>query len=142
MSALMEVDQRGRVVNYKLRETVIRSDERMTYTDVNKLLDACRPATGEALRRIARAFKTMEELARILIKMRERRGAIDFNLPEAVFEFDDEGRVAGVLRAAATSRTASSKSSCCWRTRPWPATCSVCESPRSTAFTKSRSRSA
>ena len=38
MSALMEVDRRGRVVNYKLRETVIRSDERMTYTDVNKLL--------------------------------------------------------------------------------------------------------
>jgi ribonuclease R len=31
--------------------------------------------------------------------MRERRGAIDFNLPESVFEFDDEGRVAGVLRA-------------------------------------------
>jgi ribonuclease R len=44
-------------------------------------------------------FKTMEELARILIKMRARRGAIDFNLPEAIFEFDDEGRVAGVLRA-------------------------------------------
>jgi ribonuclease R len=44
-------------------------------------------------------FRTMEELARVLIKMRERRGAIDFNLPESVFEFDDEGRIAGVLRA-------------------------------------------
>jgi ribonuclease R len=31
--------------------------------------------------------------------MREQRGAIDFNLPESIFEFDDEGRVAGVLRA-------------------------------------------
>ncbi|MBO0725167.1 MAG: VacB/RNase II family 3'-5' exoribonuclease [Blastocatellia bacterium] len=99
MSALMEVDRRGRVVNYKLRETVIRSDERMTYTDVNKLLTHADPQLAMRYAGLYDLFKTMEELARILIKMRERRGAIDFNLPESVFEFDDEGRVAGVLRA-------------------------------------------
>jgi ribonuclease R len=99
MSALMEIDRRGRVVNYKLRETVIRSDERMTYTDVNKLLAHADPQLARRYADLHELFKTMEELARILIKMRERRGAIDFNLPEAVFEFDDEGRVAGVLRA-------------------------------------------
>jgi ribonuclease R len=99
MSALMEVDRRGRVVNYKLRETVIRSDERMTYTDVNKLLTHADPQLARRYAKLHELFKTMEELARILIKMRERRGAIDFNLPESVFEFDDEGRVAGVLRA-------------------------------------------
>jgi len=99
MSALMEVDRRGRVVNYKLRETVIRSDERMTYTDVNKLLTHADPKLAMRYADLHDLFKTMEELARILIKMRERRGAIDFNLPEAIFEFDDEGRVAGVLRA-------------------------------------------
>ena len=99
MSALMEVDRRGRVVNYKLRETVIRSDERMTYTDVNKLLTHADPQLAMRYARLHGLFKTMEELARLLIKMRERRGAIDFNLPESVFEFDDEGRVAGVLRA-------------------------------------------
>ncbi|HZF39189.1 MAG TPA: ribonuclease R [Blastocatellia bacterium] len=99
MSALMEVDRRGRVVNYKLRETVIRSDERMTYTDVNKLLAHADPQLSMRYADLHGLFKTMEELARILIKMRERRGAIDFNLPEAIFEFDDEGRVAGVLRA-------------------------------------------
>ncbi|HEY7181882.1 MAG TPA: ribonuclease R [Blastocatellia bacterium] len=99
MSALMEVDRRGRVVNYKLRETVIRSDERMTYADVNKLLTHADPQLAMRYAGLYDLFKTMEELARILIKMRERRGAIDFNLPESVFEFDDEGRVAGVLRA-------------------------------------------
>jgi ribonuclease R len=99
MSALMEVDRRGRVVNYKLRETVIRSDERMTYTDVNKLLTHADPQLAMRYAGLNDLFKTMEELARVLIKMRERRGAIDFNLPESVFEFDDEGRVAGVLRA-------------------------------------------
>jgi ribonuclease R len=99
MSALMEVDRRGRVVNYKLRETVIRSNERMTYTDVNKLLTHADPKLAMRYANLQDLFKTMEELARILIKMRERRGAIDFNLPESIFEFDDEGRVAGVLRA-------------------------------------------
>jgi ribonuclease R len=99
MSALMEVDRRGRVVNYKLRETVIRSDERMTYTDVNKLLTHADPQMARRYAGLRDLFKTMEELARILIKMRERRGAIDFNLPESVFEFDDEGRVEGVIRA-------------------------------------------
>jgi len=99
MSALMEVDRRGLVVNYKIRETVIRSDERMTYTDVNKLLTHADPQLARRYADLHSLFKTMEELARILIKMRERRGAIDFNLPESIFEFDDEGRVAGVLRA-------------------------------------------
>jgi ribonuclease R len=99
MSALMEVDGRGRVVKYDLRETVIRSYERMTYTDVNKLLTHADPKLAMRHADLLDLFRTMEELARILIKMRTARGAIDFNLPEAIFEFDDEGRIAGVLKA-------------------------------------------
>jgi ribonuclease R len=99
MSALMEVDRRGRVVKYELRESVIRSNERMTYTDVNQLLTHADPRLAMRYADLIDLFKTMEELARILIKMREQRGAIDFNLPEAVFEFDDEGRIEGVLKA-------------------------------------------
>lgn len=99
MSALMEVDGRGKVVRYELRESVIRSNERMTYTDVNKLLTHAEPALAMRYADLLGLFKTMEELARILIRMRERRGAIDFNLPESVFAFDDEGRIAGVLKA-------------------------------------------
>jgi ribonuclease R len=99
MSALMEVNRRGRVVRYRLCESVIRSNERMTYTDVNKLLTHADPHLAMRYASLLDLFKTMEELARILIKMRQQRGAIDFNLPESIFEFDDEGRVAGVLRA-------------------------------------------
>jgi ribonuclease R len=99
MSALMEVDRRGRVVNYDLRESVIRSNERMTYTDVNRLLTHAEPQLAMRYADLRELFVRMEELARILIKMRSARGAIDFNLPEAIFEFDDEGRVAGVLKA-------------------------------------------
>lgn len=99
MTALMEVDGQGRVVHYELRETVIRSNERMTYTDVNKLLSHADSQLAMRYADLLGLFKTMEELARILIRMRTLRGAIDFNLPESIFEFDDEGRIAGVLKA-------------------------------------------
>ncbi|MBK9315775.1 MAG: ribonuclease R [Acidobacteria bacterium] len=99
MSALMEVDDQGKVVNYELRETVIRSNERMTYTDVNTLLAHTDPKLAMRYAELMDLFRAMEQLARILIGMRQRRGAIDFNLPESIFEFDDEGRIAGVLKA-------------------------------------------
>lgn len=99
MSALMEIDRSGTVVNYKLCETVICSNERMTYTDVNKLLAHAEPQLAMRYADLLDLFQTMQELARLLIKMRQRRGAIDFNLPESIFEFDDEGRIAGVLKA-------------------------------------------
>ena len=99
MSALMEVDRRGKVVKKELRETVIRSNERMTYTQVNQLLTHSDPQLAMRYADLIGLFKTMEELAIILIKMREKRGAIDFNLPESIFEFDDEGRIAGVIKA-------------------------------------------
>ena len=99
MSALMEVNSEGKVVSYQLRETVIRSNERMTYTDVNKVLTNDDRAVSAQYAELTTFFQTMEELARILIKMRQQRGAIDFNLPEAVFHFNDEGQIAGVLKA-------------------------------------------
>ncbi|MCW5971373.1 MAG: ribonuclease R [Blastocatellales bacterium] len=99
MSALMEIDGEGRVAGYRLCETVIRSNERMTYTAVNQLLSHADPQLAMRYAELLPLFRTMEELARILIRMRQQRGAIDFNLPESVFEFDDEGRIAGVLKA-------------------------------------------
>jgi ribonuclease R len=99
MSALMEVDQQGTVVACELKQTVIRSDERMTYTAVNAILEGRDAQLMERYASLIDLFRLMRELAKILIAMRERRGAIDFNLPESVFEFDDEGRIGGVVKA-------------------------------------------
>ena len=99
MSAMMEVDHHGRVVNYQLRESVIRSDERMTYTDVNKVLTETDSEISKKYADFTGFFQSMEQLARILMKMRETRGAIDFNLPEAVFQFNEEGQINSVVKA-------------------------------------------
>lgn len=99
LSAICVIDRRGQVKSYQIHESVIRSDERMTYTAVNHLLQRDDPHLAMRYADQLELFRTMEELARILIGMRGGRGAIDFNLPESVFEFDDEGRVAGVMKA-------------------------------------------
>ena len=99
LSALMEFDNRGDMVAQKFVRGVIRSAERMTYTDVHLLLegdaglrDRYRPLIGR--------FELMRELAEILNRKRVRRGSIDFDLPEPLIEFDEWGAMTGVVRAA------------------------------------------
>src|SRR5437016_2353059 len=97
-SCVMEIDPRGEIVSYELSEGVIRSAERMTYTDVNAILE------GDAhLRKhyapLAENFDLMYELAQILNRKRVRRGSIDFDLPEPVIEFDELGMMKGVSRS-------------------------------------------
>ncbi len=97
-SALLEIDHSGEVVSQQFTRGVIRSVERMTYTDVHALLE------GDAgLRRryapLVERFELMRELALILNRRRMRRGAIDFDLPEPLIEFDEWGEMTGIRRA-------------------------------------------
>src|SRR5947209_3108886 len=90
LSCVMEIDPRGEIASYELGEGIIRSAERMTYTDVNAVLEG-----DQHLRRryapLVVNFELMYELAQILNRKRVRRGSIDFDLPEPVIEFDDFG---------------------------------------------------
>lgn len=98
MSALMEIDGEGAIVAYELVPGVIRSAERMTYTAVRDIL-AGEPAACDRYRWLVEKFKLMEELAKILMARRDRRGSIDFDLPEPEIEFDAQGRMVGVTRS-------------------------------------------
>ena len=98
LSALMEIDHRGDVVSQEFTRGVIRSVERMTYTDVHALLEGdveLRTRYAPLLTR----FDLMRELALILNKRRVKRGAIDFDMPEPSIEFDALGEMTGVTRA-------------------------------------------
>jgi ribonuclease R len=97
MSCVMEMDGQGEIVAYELMPGVIRSAERMTYTAVQKVLDG----DEEARTRYAplvESFELMRELAEVLNAKRQRRGSIDFDLPEPLIEFDAEGLMKGVTR--------------------------------------------
>ena len=98
MSCVMEIDHRGEILGCELCPGVIRSAERMTYTDVKAVLE------GDAVLRkryagLVDLFETMRELAMILNRKRERRGSIDFDLPEPVIEFDEHGLMKSITRS-------------------------------------------
>src|SRR5579864_7326905 len=96
-SCIMEIDHRGEIVSYELCEGVIRSADRMTYTDVNAVLEGD-IEKRERYENLVKSFELMRDLALILNRKRHRRGSIDFDLPEPVIEFE-EGLMVGVTRS-------------------------------------------
>ena len=98
LSCLMEIDHRGEIVGYELCEGVIRSAERMTYTAVNAVIEGD-AAMRERYVPLVKSFELMRDLALILRRKRERRGSIDFDLPEPVIEFDKLGLMKSISRS-------------------------------------------
>ena len=106
----IEIDRRGRFVDRKVYKSVIRTKERMTYTDVNAILisagaapaaeNAPPVANADALRDrygyLYDDFVRMHELYEILRARRDARGSIDFDLPEADVQLDEAGDIAAI----------------------------------------------
>jgi ribonuclease R len=98
MSCIMQIDSRGEIRSYEIMPGVIRSAERMTYSAVQQVLDG----DAEARKRYAplvESFLGMKELAETLNEKRQRRGSIDFDLPEPLIEFDENGLMKAVTRS-------------------------------------------
>src|SRR6267143_1271538 len=98
MSALMEFDPAGHMKSSRMTSGVIRSAERMTYTNVNKVLEAD-PEMSKRYASLAPRFRDMKELALLLNARRNERGSIDFDLPEPVIEFDEQQRMTNITRS-------------------------------------------
>ena len=98
MSALMEFDAAGHMTNSRMTSGVIRSAERMTYTNVNKVLEDD-PEMAQRYAPLAKHFRDMKELALLLNARRNEHGSIDFDLPEPVIEFDEEQRMTNITRS-------------------------------------------
>ena len=111
MSCLMQIDCKGNVIDHEVTESVIRVDRRMSYTQVKEILEYAsylrteqdgsqkeqdtfwkEPCVFyEECRAIIPMLEKMEELMRILRVKRKKRGAIDFNFPEAKVLLDENG---------------------------------------------------
>jgi len=98
MSCIMEVDHGGEVVGYEICPGVIRSAERMTYTSVNAVLGGDE-AERKRYSALVQNFELMRELQGILDRKRERRGSIDFDLPEPIIEFDELGLMRSITKS-------------------------------------------
>ncbi len=98
LSALLEIDHHGETVAQEFCRGVIRSAERMTYTNVFRVLEGD-PAMRERYSKLVDRFELMRELALLLNRRRVKRGSIDFDMPESNIELDTEGQMTGVSRA-------------------------------------------
>ena len=91
LSCIMKVDQKGTIVDYKIAETVINVDRRMSYTDVNKIITLKDSETTEKYKDFVPMFFLMKELADLLRAKRKKRGSIDFDFPETKVILDEQG---------------------------------------------------
>ncbi len=98
MSCLMEFDASGRMRDSRMTAGVIRSAERMTYTNVNKVLEGDAEASARYAP-LVHHFQDMKTLALLLNACRNEHGSIDFDLPEPVIEFDAEQKMTNITRS-------------------------------------------
>jgi ribonuclease R len=98
-SCLMEVDRTGQVVRYEFHDGIIRTAERMTYSDVNAILTDRDPAVMSRCERLVPTFALMRELFEVLNARRRLRGSIDFDLPESEVVLDPAGLVEAIIVA-------------------------------------------
>jgi ribonuclease R len=98
LSAILQMDSAGKRTSAEFTPGVIRSAERMTYTNVNKVLEGD-PEMSKRYAALAGEFRRMKELALLLNARRSARGSIDFDLPEPVIEFDEMGRMVAIVRS-------------------------------------------
>lgn len=92
MSVFMEIDAEGKVVDYEIFESVIRSKKRMIYEDVSKILEENDPALFEEYGDFVDDLRKMEQLCKILNERRMKRGSLDFDLDEPKITLDVRGK--------------------------------------------------
>ena len=88
VSCVMEIDSNGKQISYEIFPSVIRSRKQMTYKNVNMILE--KDTVPEGYEEFVDDLKLMNELAKILRKMKENRGYIDFNVDEAKILVDEK----------------------------------------------------
>ena len=97
-SCIMEIDNKGNIVNHEIYESAIKSRIQMTYKKVNKWLEE--GIIEEGYEPYTEKLTLMKELADILRKSREARGAIDFDTDEAKIIADETGKPVDVILRA------------------------------------------
>ena len=92
LSCIMTINEKGAVIDHTIAETVVRIDERMSYTSVKKILEEEDEAETTRYKELVPMFEMMAELSGILREKRRQRGSIDFDFPETKMVLDQNGR--------------------------------------------------
>ncbi len=102
LSCTMEINDKGDVISSDIYKAVINVTERMTYTDVQKILDKSDEKVLNKYKNYIEDFKLMEELALILKNKRLEKGYLNLDIPESKIELDIDGRVTNIKKYETT----------------------------------------
>lgn len=91
-SCLMDINEKGEVVDYRIAETVINVNRRMSYSVVARILETHDEAYCAEYKELVGMFEQMAELAGILRERRKKRGSIDFDFQESKIILDANGK--------------------------------------------------
>ena len=97
LSCLMTIDETGTVVDYKIAETVICVDKRLSYTGVRKILEDHDVQEIEACEALVPMLEQMQKLSEIVRRKRRNRGAVDFDFQECEIKLDESGHPVDIL---------------------------------------------
>lgn len=89
LSCLMDIDEKGKVISHEICKGLINVNERMNYTDVAAILEQKDGAPVERYQDLLHMFFQMKDLASLLRKRRQKRGSIDFDVPETKVIVDE-----------------------------------------------------
>lgn len=96
VSCIMDINGQGKVIKHQLALSVIESSYRMTYDDVNAMIEG-QSEVIDQYQEIATMVEQMVEVHQILEQMRRERGALDFDAKEAEIVVDDQGHPTEIL---------------------------------------------
>lgn len=91
LSCLMKIDEKGNMVDYRITESVIRVNRRMSYTAVKRILEDHDEEMIREYTELVPMFQNMQALSAIIRKNRRKRGSIDFDFPESKILLDKQG---------------------------------------------------
>ncbi|WP_342481917.1 ribonuclease R [Paenibacillus sp. FSL L8-0340] len=98
MSCEMEFNEHMKVVKHDVFTSVIRTKERMTYSNVRKIVEDEDPELLERYSPLIGDFRLMKELAMKLRDARMRRGAVDFDFEESKIIVDENGKAVDIVK--------------------------------------------
>jgi ribonuclease R len=98
MTCFMEINEQGNVVNHEITPSVINVNERMTYSDVNKILLQNDQELKKRYQDFVPMLKNMALLMHTLRQKRILRGAINFEFPEAKVILDEQGKPEAIVK--------------------------------------------
>ncbi len=102
LSCVMEIDKKGKVISSEIYKGIIRVTERMSYKDVQKILEGTDKNVLEKYEPYIQEFKNMEELAIILKNRRLENGYLNLDIPESKIDLDIDGKVTNISRYETT----------------------------------------